>query len=85
MKTPKPKLKTRSAVTGLYTKAKGADPARTYQSDDYPARMLRKLIRQLEGAETFCSYPILPAASTKLIANIKKRMKWDQPKPRKVK
>ena len=75
-----PKLKTRSAVTGKYTKAKGADPAKTYQSDDYPARQLRKLVR-LSEATIWAG----PPEMDKLIANIKRRMKWDQPKPRKVK
>ena len=69
MKTPK--LKTKSAVTGKYTKAKGADPKTTYQSDDYPARQLRKLIRLLENNHVSWVDEIAP-----LIANIKKRMGW---------
>ena len=67
MKTPK--LKVKSAVTGQYTKAKGADPAKTYKSDDYPARQLRKLVRMLDTGQDWDGI-------TKLIANIKRRMGW---------
>ena len=74
-------MKLKSAVTGKYTKAKGADPAKTYKSDDYPARMLRKLVRKLDVDHRACYDEELE----KLIANIKRKMKWDQPKPRKVK
>ena len=73
-------MKLKSAVTGKYTKAKGADPKTTFKSDDYPARQLRKLVRLSESSPWAC-----PPEIEKLIASIKKRMKWDQPKPRKVK
>ena len=77
-----PKLKLKSAVTGQYTKAKGADPAKTYQSDDYPARMLRKLVRLVDKPQTDGEFI---EAVFDIAANIKKRMGWDKPKPRKVK
>ena len=71
-----PNLKTKSAVTGRYTTAKAAKakPKETYVSDDYPARMLRKLVRQLEKDEILDLY--LAADVAKLIANIKRRMGW---------
>ena len=73
MKTPKLKLK--SAVTGKYTKATGADPAKTYKSDDYPARQLRKLVRMMEkdGVIGSCT---LSFDTECLITAIRKRMGW---------
>ena len=65
-------MKTKSAVTGKYTTAKAAKakPKETYVSDDYPARQLRKLIKALEQ-------DLVPMHIKPLIANIKKRMKWE--------
>ena len=69
-------MKTKSAVTGQYTTAKAAKakPKETYVSDDYPARMLRKLIKALEQ-------DLVPMHIKPLIANIKKRMGWTSPIP----
>ena len=74
-------MKSRSAVTGKYTTAKSAKatPREHYVSDDYPARMLRKLMKIL-ARDGFITMEI-----ETLIANIKRRMGWDKPKPRKVK
>ena len=69
----KPPLKTKSALTGKYVKAKGAKPETTYKSDDYPARMLRKLVELLERELLIV---IESEEGEKLIANIKRRMKW---------
>lgn len=74
-------MKSKSAVTGKYVTAKSAKakPKEHYISDDYPARMLRKLVRMVEEINVY--HPILnpggttPAVS-KFIANIKKRMGW---------
>ena len=67
-----PKLKSRSAVTGKYATAKAAKakPETHYVSDDYPARMLRKLVRMVEAL------PVFNDDIDKLIANIKRRMGW---------
>lgn len=68
-----PKLKNKSAVTGKYVPAKTAkaSPATTFTSDDYPARMLRKMVRLWESDDVDDILEI-----DKLIANIKRRMKW---------
>ena len=65
-------MKSRSAVTGKYTTAKSAKakPRETYVSDDYPARMLRKLIKLIANDVVFDSDADI------LIANIKRRMGW---------
>lgn len=60
------------AKTGRFIKAKeaAASPATTFKVNDYPARMLRKLIRLWES-ETWSD-----REWDKLIANIKRRMGW---------
>ena len=68
-------MKSKSAVTGKYTKASGADPKTTFKSDDYPARMLRKLVRMHDGNGLYFM-DRLPVDALKLIANIKRRMNW---------
>lgn len=84
MKTPKPKLKSKSAETGRYISAKAAKakPATTFASDDYPARALRKLVRLVEPEFVF-DEALRRIHIHKLIASIKKRMGWE--KARKVK
>ena len=79
-----PKLKSRSAVTGKYATAKAAKakPETHYKSDDYPARMLRRLVRMVEEDAKEDQRP-LEDWTWKLIFNIKRRMGWD--KSRKVK
>lgn len=82
-------MKSRSAVTGRYATAKAAKakPKTHYVSDDYPARMLRKLVRLVDAGAYW--------EADELIVNIKRKMGWDKPKsvsrkhivakPRKVK
>ena len=64
-------MKTKSAVTGRYATAKAAKakPKTHYVSDDYPARMLRKLVRMLDTGQDWDDI-------TNLVNNIKKRMRW---------
>ena len=72
-------MKTKSAVTGKYVTAKAAKakPKTHYVSDDYPARMLRKLVRMMEsGSVVLVSGTPEREAIPKLIANIKLRMGW---------
>lgn len=66
--------KSRSAITGRYATAKAAKakPETHVVSDDYPARMLRKLVRVLETRSPEFSW----TDTDKLIANIKRRMGW---------
>ncbi|MBA3752928.1 MAG: hypothetical protein H0X01_02020 [Nitrospira sp.] len=72
-------MKTKSAITGKYVSAKAAKakPATTFKSDDYPARMLRKLIMLLElGTILFVSGSPEFDELQAHIANIKKKMGW---------
>ena len=71
-------MKSKSAITGKFVTAKTAKdkPSETYQSDDYPARMLRKLVRMIEYENRTAGYWMLPLDMGKLIANIKMRMNW---------
>lgn len=74
-----PKIK--SAKDGRYTKAKGADPATTFKSDDYPTKQLRKLVKlwskyKLHDAPTWITTDEFVAEANPLIASIKKRMGW---------
>ena len=71
----KPPLKSRSAITGRYATAKAAKekPKTHVVSDDYPARMLRKLVELLERELLIV---IESEEGEKLIANIKRRMGW---------
>lgn len=68
------KLKLKSADTGRYTKAKGADPKTTYKSDDYPTKMLRKMVKLIDNK----NIETIEAAKQlfSLSAQIKKRMGW---------
>lgn len=72
-----PKLKSRSAATGRYATAKAAKakPETHYVSDDYPARMLRKLVHLIEREELYDNH-LVSDMTRKLIANIKRRMGW---------
>ena len=63
------KAKTKSADTGLYTTSIGADPKTTYNPDEYPTRMLRKLVRLIDK-------DYYPDDVEDLILRIKKHMGW---------
>lgn len=73
--------KSKSSITGRYATAKAAKakPKTHYVSDDYPARVLRKLVRMWEGGSyvTIKSDPKYGSQHIdKLIASIKRRMGW---------
>lgn len=69
-------MKTKSATTA---KAAKANPRMTLKSDDYPARMLRRLITLWERWDNNDN-DVAVADFDKLIANIKKRMGWGEEK-----
>lgn len=71
-------MKSKSAVSGKYVSAKTAKakPATTFKSDDYPARMLRKIVRMFDNEDVFFGAAAGDDLGITLIANIKKRMNW---------
>ena len=72
-------MKTKSADTGKFVSRKAAkdNPKTTYVSDDYPARMLRKLVRMVDSrAVAFMGTVEDEVNGFKLIATIKLRMGW---------